>query len=343
METKKHVELDDPVYPRLSYMNNKQERVMIIDALNLFLRNYIVVPQLSKDGHPIGGTTGFLKSLQKLTREIRPTKIIVCWDGRGGSRKRKQKNPNYKEGRKPVRLNRSFKVLTDKEEQENKIWQMHRIVEYLNNLPIIQILADEVEADDIISYICRYSGYRDFQKVIVSSDKDFFQLLDDNTILHRPIQNLFLNRPAIINEYGIHPNNFALARAIVGDKSDNLSGIPGIGLKTIAKRFPFFADEKDVLIDDVVEFCENQESNVKAFKSISENVELIKDNYDLMQLYSPSLSIQTKQSVDWIIKEFKFTLNKTAADIMMFQDGINEINWSSMFENFKRIQRDNKK
>jgi len=324
-------------------MNNKKERIMIIDALNLFLRNYITVPQLSKDGHPIGGTTGFLRSIQMLTREIQPTKIIVCWGGRGGSRKRKQKNPNYKEGRAPIRLNRNVKVLTEEEEQENKIWQMYRIVEYLNNLPIIQLLADEVEADDIISYICRYSQFKNTEKVIVSSDKDFFQLLNNNTILYRPIQKVFLNRNNIIEEYGIHPNNFALARAIVGDKSDNLEGVSGIGLKTIAKRFSFFANEKDVVLQDVIEFCENQESKLKAFKSIPESKELIKENYDLMQLYSPSLSVQTKQSVDWIIKEFKFVFNKTKTSIMMLQDGINEINWSSMFESFKRIQRDNKK
>ena len=321
---------------------NTNQRVMIIDGLNMFLRSYIVVPQLSKDGHPIGGTTGFLKSLQKLAREIKPTKIVVCWDGRGGSRKRKQKNSNYKEGRKPIRLNRNFKVLTEEQERENKVWQMHRLIEYLNNFPVIQMLADEVEADDIISYVCRFSKYKDYQKVIVSSDKDFFQLLDETTVLHRPIQKVFLNRKSIIEEYGIHPNNFALARAIVGDKSDNLDGVPGIGLKTVAKRFPFFENEDDVMIDDVIEFCDNQESNAKAYTAISENKALVKDNYDLMQLYSPSLSIQTKNSIDWSIDEFEFLFNKTEMDKMMLQDGINEINWSSMVEDFKRINRDNK-
>jgi len=320
----------------------QQERVMIIDGLNMFLRSYIVVPQISKDGHPIGGTTGFLKSLQKLTREIKPTKIVICWDGQGGSRKRKQKNPNYKEGRKPIRLNRSFKVLTDEQEKENKIWQMHRLAEYLNNFPIMQLLAEEVEADDIISYVCRYSKYKVHQKVIVSSDKDFFQLLDDNTILHRPIQKVFLNRDSLVEEYGIHPNNFALARAVVGDKSDNLCGVPGIGLKTIAKRFPFFAKEDDIMIKDVMDFCDNQESNVKAYVDIPDNEGLIKENYSLMQLYSPSLSVQTKNNIDWTIEEFKHQFNKTETNKMMLTDGINEINWTSMFEDFKRIQRDNK-
>ena len=321
---------------------SKKERVMIIDGLNMFLRSYIVVPQLSKDGQPIGGTTGFLKSLQKLTREIKPDKIVVCWDGRGGSRKRKQKNSNYKEGRKPIRLNRSFKVLNEEQEKENKVWQLHRTVEYLNNFPVIQTLADEVEADDIISYICRYSQYKDNQKVIVSSDKDFFQLLDDNTILYRPVQKVIHNRKSIIEEYGIHPNNFALARAVVGDKSDNLDGVPGIGLKTISRRFPFFSEERDIFLKELVQFCNNQESKLKAYRSIPENEQLIMDNYELMQLYSPSLSVQTKKSIDWIIDEFEFVFKKTDTNVMMLQDGINEINWSSLFEDFNRIQRDNK-
>ena len=324
-------------------MTKTNERIMIIDGLNMFLRSYIVVPQLSKEGQPIGGTTGFLKSLQKLTREIKPTKIIVCWDGRGGSRKRKQKNPNYKEGRAPIRLNRSFKVLTEEQEKENKVWQMQRTVDYLNSFPIIQLLADEVEADDVISYICRYSCYKDEQKVIVSSDKDFFQLLDDTTVLYRPIQKVVLNRNSVVSEYGIHPNNFALARALVGDKSDNLAGVPGVGLKTVSKRFPFFAGEDDVFIEDLLEHCQNQESKLKVYTSISNNEQLIKDNYSLMQLYSPSLSAQTKQSIDWTVDEFEFSFNKTTASVMMMQDGIEEINWTSMFEDFNRIQRDNKK
>jgi len=323
-------------------MSIENERIMIIDGLNLFLRNYIVVPQLSKEGHPIGGTTGFLKSLQKLTREIKPTKIIICWDGRGGSRKRKQKNKNYKEGRKPVRLNRNFKILTEEQESENKIWQMHRTVEYLNNFPIIQLLADEVEADDIIAYICHHSQYKTAQKVIVSSDKDFFQLLNETTILYRPIQKVVLNYKNIVEEYGIHPNNFALARAIVGDKSDNLDGVPGVGLKTISRRFPFFGDEEDVFLQKLNEFCLNQESDLKVYQSIPSHTELIKSNYDLMQLYMPMVSAQTKQSVEWTISEFKFEFNKTNANVMMFHDGIGEINWSSLFEDFKRMQRDNK-
>ena len=322
--------------------NLSNKRVMIIDSLNLFLRSYIVNPTMSKDGNPIGGTAGFLKSLQKLSREIKPDAIIMCWDGRGGSRKRKQVNKNYKEGRAPIRLNRNIKVLNEQQEQENRIWQMHRTFEYLNNFPVIQLVADEVEADDLISYITRYSCFKTSQKVIVSSDKDFYQLLDDKTILHRPIQKKFLNKFNIVEEHGIHPTNFALARAIAGDKSDNLEGVPGVGLKTVSKRLPFFEEERDISLPELIEFCSNQESKIKAYQSIVDNQELIKENYSLMQLYSPSLSIQAKQSVDWTIDEFEYSFNKTETDLMMLEDGISEIYWSDLFQDFKRLCRDNK-
>ena len=122
----------------------------------------------------------------------------------------------------------------------NKVWQQMRLMELLNEMPIIQLMIDGVEADDIIAHVSQSPHYKGWQKLIVSSDKDFFQLCDEETVLWRPIQKKFLNMNTIVSEFGIHPTNFAMARAVVGDKSDNLDGVPGVGLKTISKRFPFF-------------------------------------------------------------------------------------------------------
>ena len=88
--------------------------------------------------------------------------------------------------------------MDEQSERENKIWQQQLLLEIINEMPMVQLMLSNVEADDIISYICRYSQYRDEQKVIVSSDKDFFQLLDDNTILYRPVQKVIHNRKSII-------------------------------------------------------------------------------------------------------------------------------------------------
>ena len=129
----------------------------------------------------------------------------------------KTKNKGYKEGRKPIRLNRDIRNLSENEEIANKIWQQTRLAEYLNELPIIQLVLPAVEADDIISVVAQHPLYNGWQKVIVSSDKDFFQLCDNETVVFRPIQKEVINQKALVEQYGIHPKNFALARAIVGD------------------------------------------------------------------------------------------------------------------------------
>ena len=81
----------------------------------------------------------------------------------------------------------------------------------------------------------------------------------------------------------------------------------------ISKRFPFFRKERDIFLSEVIEFCDKQESNLKVFQAIIQNERLIKENYELMQLYSPTLSIQTKHNVDWVIKEFGFSAERKSS------------------------------
>ena len=251
------------------------KRVLIIDALNAYLTAYIVNPSLSLNGQPIGGIKGFFMILQKLVREASPDEVMVIWDGPDGSRKRKTMDKNYKSGRKPIKLNRAFHNLTDDEELKNKIWQQTRLVEYLNQMPVSQLLLPEIEADDVIAYATNLPYFDGWQKVIVSSDKDFFQLLDDSTVLHRPIQKETLNRNRIIEKFGIHPNNFALARAMVGDRSDNIEGVKSVGLASVAKRLHLFVEEKSYTISEVIEYCKDSESKLKAFDNIIEAEETI--------------------------------------------------------------------
>jgi len=322
-------------------MKKRKNRIVIVDALNMYFRSYIVDPSLSTNGQPIGGTKGFLKILQKLVRETKPDQVVVAWDGPGGSRKRKAVNKNYKEGRKPLRLNRDIRHLTENEELENKLWQQARLVEYLNEMPISQVMLPEVEADDIIAYVTQMPSLKGWQKVVVSSDKDFFQLCDDETILLRPVQKQVLNKSAIIEAHGIHPTNFALARALAGDKSDNLPGVPGAGLKSVAKRFPFLVEEKAHEIKTLFDFCENTDSNLKIFSSVLEHKEVIEENYKIMQLYSPSISVQGKKKICYAIEEAEQQFNKTEVMKMMNEDGFGAFNWTDLFAIMRRIVADN--
>jgi len=317
-------------------------RVLIIDALNMYFRAYIVDPSLSTNGQPIGGTKGFLKILQKLVRETKPDQVVIAWDGAGGSQKRKSIDKGYKEGRKPIRLNRDIRNLSEDEELENKVWQQTRLAEYLNCMPVSQIMLPAIEADDVIACVASMQSLRGWQKIIVSSDKDFFQLCDDETILHRPVQKATLNKHRIVSEYGIHPLNFALARAIVGDKSDNLHGVGGAGLPTVAKRFPFLSEERSCGVQELVEFCQGVDKKLKVHQNILEHRGVVEKNYKLMQLYVPMLSPQSKEVVRYAVEEAPQEFNKTEILKMMTNDGFGVFDWSSLFQTMKRIVADSK-
>jgi len=318
------------------------KRLLVIDALNAFLRAYIVNPSLSSNGSPIGGLMGFLKILQKLTRETKPDAIIVCWDGAGGSQKRKTLNKNYKAGRKPIRLNRNIRLMGEEAELTNKVWQQTRLAEMLNETPTIQFMFDGIEADDVISQVVQHPHYSEWQKVIFSADKDFYQLCNDKTIIYRPphrsgLPPQIMNSNRIVEDYSIHPTNFALARAIVGDKSDNLEGVPAVGMPTVAKRLPFLSENKMFTIDEVVAHCAAAENPLKAHLNIIENRDLILHNYKMMQLYSPAISIQSKQQIAETLTNFKAYFNKTAVQAMMIEDGFGVYDWSTLFATFKRF------
>lgn len=310
-------------------------RLMIVDGNNQYLRAFIVNPTLSTNGQPIGGVVGTLKILQKLCKQTNPDQIIIVWDGEGGSSKRKLMNKNYKDGRSPIRLNRDVRNLTENEEIENKIWQQTRLVDYLNQLPVIQLLYPSIEADDLISYVAKHPHYQDWQKVIVSSDKDFIQLINDKTILFRPIQEELLNIKRVLEKYKIHPNNFVLARAMTGDDSDNIKGIHGIGLATVAKRLPMLIEEKAYFTDDIIAYSQNKEG--KAYKNIASSSEVIESNYRLMQLTAPQISIQTKTLIDNILNNFKPEFNQMEFKKMSIQDGIGIVDFGILFSTMKRF------
>jgi len=318
--------------------NTDMKRVLIVDALNMFIRAYIVDPSLSTNGQPIGGIKGTIKIMQTLVRLTSPDEIVVVWDGPNGSNKRKSIDKNYKEGRAPLRLNRAVNNLSDEEVVHNKMWQQTRVIEYFNEMPIVQVMLPEIEADDVISYLTQMDYYKGWQKVIASNDKDFFQLCDDETVVYRPTGGELMNKKRIITEIGVHPRNMALARAIAGDASDNLPGIKGAGLVSVKKRLSFLASEKDYTIDEVIEFCENADSKLKFYTNMIEGKDTIAHNYKMMQLYSPLMSVQSKKMVRHAVENFECTFNKTTVIKYMREDGFGEISWGDLEASLNRIK-----
>lgn len=315
------------------------KNVIIIDALNMFIRSYIVQPDLDKKGMPIGGTIGFLKSLQKVARDFNANEVIVAWDGHEGSQRKRSMNKDYKGGRKPVRFNRRLIELDEKQQAANKGWQQVRLMEYLNQMPVIQLIADYTEADDIIAHAINNKQYEGWMKTIISSDKDFFQLCRDDVQIYRPIQKKIVTKDSVLEEFKIHPKNFALARAMAGDKSDNLPGIKGAGLKTIAKRFPYLIREDVYETSDIIRDCTMAAKKLKIHENIQKEEQLIKDNYRIMQLYYPNIRPMNRALIDKAISDFEPTFDKIKFTQMLFEDDAGGINFNDLQQIFRNIRR----
>lgn len=309
--------------------------VLLIDGMNIFYRSYVVNPTLTPNGDPIGGTIGFLLTLQKNIKAIGPGKIkdiYICWDGPSGSRKRKSYNRDYKANRPAPRLNRAIHQLDEQNEGANRVHQQFRLVEYLDALGIKQMMFEYIEADDLISYMNSHDRIKNEKKIILSSDTDFYQLASDKTVVLEPYKHKLVTPPFLIREYGIAAHNFVLARSIAGDNSDNLKGVGGVGLKTIAQRLPCFAGPAILTIEDVLDECRKAQetSNVKAYGQVIMGEDTIRRNYKVMQLAVPIVSLSTKEKIELELERELIGFNKETFRKLLAEDGLLTYNFSPL-------------
>lgn len=293
-------------------------RTLLIDGNNLFIRCITVVPELDSGGNPIGGLSGFLKSLGLFNRLCKPDRIFVIFDGENGSKKRRALYSSYKEGKKPIKFGKHIHV-NSKDIEENVKYQFQRLNEYLRDLPVYIFKIDNVEADDVIAYLSNH--FKDDQRVIASADKDFHQLLNENTIIYKPSQKVFYTKKNCIDEYHIYPHNFSVAKSMVGDKSDNIKGIKSFGFKTVLKHFPFLSEEKKIDLDFVFNFCqENCEKNER-YKVVLENKNLVINNFKLIQLEDSIMGAQSIGNIKRILEK-QPKLNVTSFRLKIIQDAL---------------------
>ena len=260
------------------------DKVLIIDGLNTFIRVFSVIPTTNDDGIHVGGIVGFLKSIGYTINMIRPTRTIVVFDGKGGSSRRRKIYPEYKAKRKTkYRVNRSYDFASPEDEKQNMIMQLQRIVEYLETLPITVLSYDNIEADDTIGYLCR-QVLTESQITVMSTDKDFLQLANGRIKIWSPTKKKMYDESAVLDEYGISSHNLIWYRVLDGDKSDNIKGVKGLGLKTIQKKLPFLSENRIVNIDEVI-------------NKLPESKDVIELNYKLMQLSDVDISGTTKTKI----------------------------------------------
>ena len=277
------------------------ERILLIDGLNLFFRNFAMLNMVNPSGVHIGGLGGFFRSLGALIRQINPTQVYVVFDGAGSANNRKNLIPEYKSGRDLQRITNweAFDDIDD--EHDAKVDQMVRIIQYLKTLPVKTVSIDKVEADDIIAYLSKTIPKDSKDKAfIVSSDKDFIQLVSDNVIVYRPIEKNYYTKETVIEKFNISPKNFILYKTLLGDSSDKIKGVKGLGQKGLLKKFPELA-EKDMKWDDILNISEKKMQDHIVYARVIQGRDELEKNYKVMDLSNPMLSIEDKKWLDEVV------------------------------------------
>ena len=317
---KRHLSILDEIKKSGGEVDNEKpnDSVLLIDGMNLFIRVFSAIPTTNEDGVHVGGIVGFLRSLAYSINMIRPTRTIIVFDGKGGSNRRRKIFPQYKMGRKmSYRLNRAHNFLTREEEQQMMIRQLNRVVEYLECLPVSIMNMENIEADDVIGYLSKHI-YKNNKTTIVSTDKDFLQLVDETTSIYSPTKKKMYNEDEVFEEYGIHPKNFLLFRMFDGDKSDGIPGVNGIGMKTLVKLFPFMKTKEKYTLDDIYRSAETQKNPL--CEKVLQSKDLLDLNKQLMDLEDGIISGQTKLKVKEIVERPIQRLIKHRFQTMFLED-----------------------
>ena len=296
--------------------------VLIVDGLNLYLRAFAVNGALNDNGVPVGGLTGFLRSLAYAIREVNPTRVIIVYDGTGGSQRRRKIHPEYKSQRKPgKRMTRwdAFKNAT--EEKEAMKIQFSRLLDYLDFLPINVISIDRIEADDAIAYIANKLVKEEV--TIMSSDQDFLQLVDDRITVWSPTKKIFYTPERVFEDYGVPAHNFLMYKVLMGDKSDNISGVQGLGPKKLPKIIPDIVSQNPLDLDFIVGYA--NKGTEPMHKRIVESENQLQLNEQLMDLKNPPISGEIKLQISRLIEAPINLLSRNDFIIMYNDDQLGNI------------------
>ena len=277
-------------------------RTLLIDGLNLFFRNFAMMNMVNPSGIHIGGLGGFFRSLGAEIRRTQPDQVYVVFDGAGSTTNRKNIISEYKSGREDQRVTNweVFDSLDD--EHDSKVDQIVRVIHYLKTLPVKTVILDKVEADDIIAYLCdKLPNHPDDKIFIVSSDKDFLQLVNKNVIVYRPMEKKYYTEEVFRAKYKMSPQNFILHKTLLGDNSDKIKGVKGLGEKGLLKKFPELS-ERDLTFDDIFKICEKKFKDHVVYARIIQGVDDLEKNYKVMDLSNPMMDENEKKYLDEVAK-----------------------------------------
>ena len=260
-------------------------RLLIVDGHAYAYRAFFAIRELrSPSGQPTNAIYGFVKMLAKMRATIKPTHLMVVWDG-GLSAERMTALPEYKAQRPEM--------------PDDLRPQLDGIVGYLKAARIASFRREGVEADDYIACLSRHASNAGMAVVIASSDKDFMQLVSPQIGLLNPNDKTgaIWGREHVCAKAGVEPGQVVDWLALMGDSVDNIPGVPGVGPKTAADLLNRFGSVDGLLgrLDEVKQ--EKLQASLRASVSaVRRNLSLVRLQDDLLCDFAPESLVE--QPVD---------------------------------------------
>jgi len=274
------------------------ERLLILDSNSLLNRAFYAIPELTtSEGIHTNAIYGFVNMLFKMKEELKPDYIVAAFDKKAPTFRHKEYE-DYKAGRKkmPPELAEQFPI----------------IKELLDLLSINIYELDGFEADDIIGSLAKYAEKNNIEVFVVTGDKDALQLASDNinvVITKKGVtETAVYNKKSFIDEFGVTPTQFIDVKGLMGDKSDNIPGVPGVGEKTAYKLIQTYGSIEEVL---------NNIDNISG-KKLKDNLE----TYREQAVFSKKLAtIMTEVPIDFDLDDIKSqeAYNKEGLKKMFFK------------------------
>ena len=326
-------------------------KTLLVDGDNLFKIGFHGAKDVYNDGAHVGGVFHFVNILRKFLEEHNHDKVVVFWDGDSNSSIRKSIYPQYKANRRQDMNEYKY---------ESYLYQKSRIKQYLEEIFVRQVEMVSNEADDLIAYYCKISN--DENIIIFSADKDLTQLISERVTIYSPISKQYYKNGDMItiNKVDIPHYNVLLTKIFTGDKSDNISGIEGLGEKTLIKYFPQ-VQEKPCTIEEILDCARNipQKKPIKTLVNLLEGKtkstifgeQFYLTNKTIVDLSNPLITDDGKELVEQILTDSIDPTDRGYKNLMrmMMEDGLfkylpkNDEAWVNFLKPFMKLTRKEKR
>lgn len=302
-----------------------------IDGNNLACRCAFANEALTNaEGMPTGVHFGFFQSLIGLKQKFNGYQMLIAWDGK--SRRRMSES---EEALKNGIIPELYKANRKKDEIPKPLQDFYSQAPYLQRAigqtGIPQIRINEYEADDVIASYCKKFSKDNNEVVVITSDKDYYQMLNDNVSLYDGMKQAFTTKDSWESEWGIKVDQYVHVAAFMGDTGDNIFGVPGWGEKTATKEIKKYGTWENVL----AAYEKENESLRKKYPDLHEDTKEGKKRFDILSTKKSDPDKETSRlkypdiywgmpytGVAWAFDEGKIKMPKTTLTALMFKERI---------------------